>query len=128
MNCHKKDLIQTWIEVLKKYPLLTTRKQCQLKFTNFGSHTNIFSAFTSSCYRPNDINRNIKSQSAISVKSFCTRTLLNISNSGNTSFLSLHPWFVTGLSNGECIFGLSVYKKSNSKGLHKKDRTVLEKN
>lgn len=28
----KKDLIQSLIEVLKKYPLLTTRKQCQLKF------------------------------------------------------------------------------------------------
>lgn len=28
----KKDLIQYLIEVLKEYPLLTTRKQCQLKF------------------------------------------------------------------------------------------------
>lgn len=28
----KKDLIQYLIGVLKKYPLLTTRKQCQLKF------------------------------------------------------------------------------------------------
>lgn len=28
----KKDLIQSLIEVLKEYPLLTTRKQCQLKF------------------------------------------------------------------------------------------------
>lgn len=28
----KKDLMQSLIEVLKKYPLLTTRKQCQLKF------------------------------------------------------------------------------------------------
>jgi len=28
----RKDLIQTLIGVLKEYPLLTTRKQCQLKF------------------------------------------------------------------------------------------------
>jgi hypothetical protein len=28
----KKDLIQTLIRILKQYPLLTTRKQCQLKF------------------------------------------------------------------------------------------------
>ena len=28
----KKDLIQNLIGVLKKYPLLTTRKECQLKF------------------------------------------------------------------------------------------------
>lgn len=27
----KKDLIQTLIEIFKEYPLLTTRKQCQLK-------------------------------------------------------------------------------------------------
>ena len=28
----KKDLIQNLMGILKKYPLLTTRKQCQLKF------------------------------------------------------------------------------------------------
>lgn len=28
----KKDLIQTLIDILKEYPLLTSRKQCQLKF------------------------------------------------------------------------------------------------
>lgn len=31
-NAVSKDLIQALIRILKEYPLLTTRKQCQLKF------------------------------------------------------------------------------------------------
>lgn len=64
----------------------------------------------------------------------------NIQKSGNIQIqiTSLHPWFVTGFSDGESTFGISIYKKSASKlgwdvliyfqlGLHKKDRIVLEK-
>ena len=127
----KKDLIQTqkkgrWNNV----PFFATRKQCQLKFAYSGAKTRFVSAFTS-LYIPNSINRNIKSKSALSVKYFSTCTTFNKSNSGNTSYPSLHPWFVTGFSDGESTFGVSVYKKSNSKvgwdvvvyfqlGLHKK--------
>ena len=30
----RKDLIQNLMDILKEYPLLTTRKQCQLKFAS----------------------------------------------------------------------------------------------
>jgi hypothetical protein len=86
----KKDLIQTLIKVLEKYPLLTTRKQCQLKFAYSGTKTRFFSAFAN-LYIPNGINRDIKSKSALSVKYFSTCTSLNKSDSGNTYDPSLHP-------------------------------------
>jgi len=125
----KKDLIQSLFKLLEEYPLLTTHKQCQLKFA-------IFILF----YISNGINRNIKSKFLFTEKSFSTCVPFNISESGNTptQITSLNPWFVTGFSDGESTFGISIYKKSASKlgwdvlvyfqlGLHKKDRVVLEK-
>ena len=56
----KKDLIQNLMDILKQYPLLTTRKQCQLKFAFSGSNTRVLSAFASYLYKPDSINRDIK--------------------------------------------------------------------
>ena len=94
----KKDLIQNLMDILKQYPLLTTRKQCQLKFAFSGSNTRVLSAFASYLYKPYSTNRDIKSKSAVSVKYFSTCSTLN--DSENTSYSSLHPWFVTGFSDG----------------------------
>lgn len=64
----KKDLIQTLIGILKEYPLLTSRKQCQLKFAFFAPNTRFVSPF----YLSNGINRNTKSRSGPTVKFFST--------------------------------------------------------
>ena len=113
----RKDLIQTLIGILKEYPLLTSRKQCQLKFAILclrqGFWTVLFLFYTS-----NSIYKNTKpSKNGFTVRFFSTCAPFNISESINTTTLiaPLNPWFVTGFSDGESTFGVSIYKKSASK-------------
>lgn len=116
----KKDLIQSLIGILKEYPLLTSRKQCQLKSTIFMSKTKrVFNSFVSRGVAPSLYKNNITKpcKMGFSLRFFSSSVPLNISEPINTSTLiecapPLNPWFVTGFSDGESTFGVSIYKKS----------------
>lgn len=105
----------------------------------------VFNSFVSRGVAPSLYKNNITKpcKMGFSLRFFSSSVPLNISEPINTSTLiecapPLNPWFVTGFSDGESTFGVSIYKKSASKlgwdvivyfqlGLHKKDRVVLDK-